>query len=221
MTAAALEDLYKPKFIEGGEIPRGMVARNRKLADRLEKKKKDQSEALAAVDPKKKGGVQPPAPVKPKEEVKKPADIVVPKGKTKEQVLAEMAAEEEQKRLQIEEIERLRREELESNFDQKGELKRLGGNVMDFFVGDGKSFLPFNPCLDIKRSQHYEWLLPIYYKNPEREDTEIKTVFLEARTVTVKRTLVPNIEELEFGEIPVAFRKVSTINLTHYRLKKF
>ncbi len=50
--------------------------------------------------------------------------------------------------------------------------------------------------------------MPIYYKNPEREDTEVKTLFLEARTTTVKRTLVPNVEFLEFGEIPVAFRKV-------------
>jgi hypothetical protein len=40
--AAALEDLYKPKFNEGAEIPKGMVARNRKLAERLEKKKKEQ-----------------------------------------------------------------------------------------------------------------------------------------------------------------------------------
>lgn len=53
--------------------------------------------------------------------------------------------------------------------------------------------------------------MPIYYKNPEREDTEVKTLFLEARTVTVKRTLVPNVEMLEFGEIPVAFRKVNFV----------
>ena len=31
---------------------------------------------------------------------------------------------------------------------------------------------------------------------------------MEARTTTVKRTLVPNVEFLEYGEIPVAFRKV-------------
>jgi hypothetical protein len=33
-------------------------------------------------------------------------------------------------------------------------------------------------------------------------------LYLEARTVSVKRTLVPNVELLEFGEIPVEFRKV-------------
>lgn len=62
--------------------------------------------------------------------------------------------------------------------------------------------------LDTKRSQHYEWLIPVYYKNPDKEDTDVKVLYLEARTTTVKRTLVPNVESLEYGEIPVAFRKV-------------
>ena len=44
-TAAALEEIYKPKSIDGQEaVPKGMV-RNKKLAERLEKKKKEQSEA--------------------------------------------------------------------------------------------------------------------------------------------------------------------------------
>lgn len=80
-SAQALEDMYKPKLIgkDGEElIPKGMVARNRKIAERLEKKKKEQDSAQAA-DPKKKG--LPPAPVK-KEEVKKEAPLVIPKGKT-------------------------------------------------------------------------------------------------------------------------------------------
>jgi len=32
-------------------------------------------------------------------------------------------------------------------------------------------------------------------------------MYLEARTTTVKRTLLPNTDTLEFGEVPVAFRK--------------
>jgi hypothetical protein len=36
----------------------------------------------------------------------------------------------------------------------------------------------------------------------------VNVLYIEARTCTVKRTLVPNVESLEFGEIPVAFRKV-------------
>ena len=63
----------------------------------------------------------------------------------------------------------------------------------------------------------------MYFKNPDREDTEVKTLFLEARTVTVKRTLVPSVESLEFGEIPVAFKKVRPYTFLKFlcRLKKF
>lgn len=52
--------------------------------------------------------------------------------------MAEIEAEEERKRKEIEEAERMRREEIERNFDREGELKRLGGKVYDFFVDDGK-----------------------------------------------------------------------------------
>lgn len=41
----------------------------------------------------------------------------------------------------------------------------------------------------------------------------MKVLYLEARTTTVKRTLVPSTEQLEFGEIPVAFRKTQEILL--------
>jgi len=72
----------------------------------------------------------------------------------------------------------------------------------------------------ITHSQHYEWLIPAYYKNPEKDQAEIQVLYLEARTVTVMRTLVPNTELIEFGEIPVALRKVSIIDLMYSRLKK-
>lgn len=49
-----------------------------------------------------------------------------------------MEAEEERKRKEAEEREKLRREEMERNFDKEGELRRLGGKVYDFFVNDGK-----------------------------------------------------------------------------------
>jgi hypothetical protein len=65
--------------------------------------------------------------------------------------------------------------------------------------------------LEVKKSQHYEWLVPIYYKNSDKEGEEVKVVFLETRTCTVFRSLVPNVENLDFGEIPVANRKVLEI----------
>lgn len=51
-----------------------------------------------------------------------------------------MEAEEERKRKEVEEAERIRREEMEASFDREGELKKLGGRVLDFFVDDGKHF---------------------------------------------------------------------------------
>ena len=39
----------------------------------------------------------------------------------------------------------------------------------------------------------------------------MKTLYLEVRTTTVPKTLVPNTATLEFGEIPVAFKKTQEI----------
>ena len=36
-------------------------------------------------------------------------------------------------------------------------------------------------------------------------------MFLQVRSTTVKRTLIPNTEVLDFGEVPVAFRKTQEI----------
>ena len=73
-----------------------------------------------------------------------------------------MEAEEERKKKEAEEAERLRLEEIERNFDKPGELKRLGGKVYDFYRDD-----------EIRKSQHYEWYIPMYFKNPERDDIEV------------------------------------------------
>jgi hypothetical protein len=64
-----------------------------------------------------------------------------------------------------------------------------------------------------KKSQHYEWLVPVYYKSTEsnKADDDVKTFYLEARTTTVFRSLVPSVKELDFGEIPVANRNVMEI----------
>lgn len=66
-------------------------------------------------------------------------------------------------------------------------------------------------AIDERRSQHYEWLIPVYYKSAEKENDDVKVFYIEARTTTVYRSLVPNVTSLEFGEIPVANRKVLEI----------
>jgi hypothetical protein len=42
---------------------------------------------------------------------------------------------------------------------------------------------------------------------------------LNARTTTVKRTLIPNENEMEFGEIPVAFKQTKEILVKNVGLK--
>jgi hypothetical protein len=53
-----------------------------------------------------------------------------------------------------EDEERARQDALEAAFDKKAELHSMGGKVFDFDAED-----PF------RRTQHYDWLLPIYYRN--------------------------------------------------------
>jgi hypothetical protein len=210
LTAAKLSNIHKPQGSkveaqsEGDDgMPRGLV-RNKKLAERLEKKKAEASNVAAAIaDPKKagaKGAPAPAAPPKPDPKAAAAKEIVVPKGKTKEQVLAEMEAEEEKKRLEAEEAERLRLQALERGFDKHAQLEALGGRVYDFFPED-----------NVRKSQHYEWLIPVYYKSAEKEHDEVYVFYLEVRTTTVFRSLVPNVKELSFGEIPVANRRVLEI----------
>ena len=44
----------------------------------------------------------------------------------------------------------------EKQFDREGELRRMGGTVWNFNVDD-----------EFKRSQHYEWLLPVFYRQAQ------------------------------------------------------
>jgi hypothetical protein len=63
----------------------------------------------------------------------------------------------------------------------------------------------------VRRSQHYEWLIPVYYKQSEKIDAEQNVTYLQARTTTVIRTLIPNVDSINFGEIPVAFKATKEI----------
>ncbi len=145
LTASGLSEMNKPKpkVAEGeGEdgMPKGLVARNKKIAERLEKKKNEVKDTAAAIDPKKKGAPAPAQPAAaPKKEEAKGKEIIVPKGKTREQVIAEMEAEEEKKRQEAEEAERARLAELEKDFDKHGQLALYGGKVYDFFPDDSKN----------------------------------------------------------------------------------
>jgi hypothetical protein len=71
----------------------------------------------------------------------------------------------------------------------------MGGKVFDFDAHDPN-----------RRTQHYDWLIPVFYRTPDAVVSATEQTFLQVRTTTVKRSLVPNLSVLEFGEIPVAFK---------------
>lgn len=177
-----------------------MVKVNKKLAAKLAAKKDKQDDAPA--DPKAKGKGAPPPAAKKEEPPKK--DAKGKGGPTPE----EEEAEAERIKQEKEEAERFRLAEIERNFDKHGELAKLGGKVFDFDIDD-----------EVRRSQHYEWLVPVYYKQTEKLDAEVNVTYLQARTTTVIRTLIPNEDTIEFGEIPVAFKATKEILIKNVGVK--
>lgn len=158
------------------------------IAERLQKK---QDNADEPADGKKK------APPK-KEEEKKDAGKKGKKDAAAEEEEEERKRKEEQDRI---EQERLRLEEIERNFDQVAELRKLGGRKLDFFPDDPK-----------RKAQHYDWLIPMFFRDASKPPgNDLKKTFIEVRTITLTRTLIPHEEVVDFGEVPVAFRKTHEI----------
>lgn len=134
------------------------------------------------------------APAGKKEEDKKDAGK-----KGKKDPNAEEEEEERKRKEQEEKIEKEKQrvEELERNFDQVAELRKIGGKKLDFFKDDPR-----------KKAQHYDWLIPMFFRDASKPvGTDLKKTFLEVRTITVTRTLIPQEDVVDFGEVPVAFRK--------------
>jgi len=76
----------------------------------------------------------------------------------------------------------------------------------------GGRLVDFEKDYESRRTQHYDWLIPVYFRVADTGASEqVKTLYLEVRTTTVPKTLVPNTNVLEFGEIPVAFKKTQEI----------
>ena len=197
LTHAALEAIVNPSH-EDGKI---LAPQNKRVLAKRAALKADDDAAAAAADPKKKQGKEPP-----KKEEAPPAKGGKPaKGAP---TAEEEAAEEERKRQEEEEAERRRLEELEANFARDDELARMGGKVYDFNKDD-----------EDRRSQHYEWLLPVFFRPTQTGIMDTKCMYLETRTTTIKRTIVPSVEEHNFGEIPVKNRETAQVWLKNVGIK--
>ena len=201
LTLARQNEIMRPA--QDAEKATGLAAggRNKRLAEKIKAQKEEKEANATAVDPKAaaKGGKQPAAPAKAAaaEKQQPPGKAV----KKTQQQIDEEEAEEERRKKEAEEAEIERLAALEREFDRDGELVRMGGRVTNFDVED-----------EGQRTQHYDWLLPVYFRQQDSaHNHEVKTLFLEVRTTTVQRTLFPNTEELDFGEVPVLHRKTQEI----------
>jgi hypothetical protein len=123
LTHAALEASKKPMGsgdddkVGGVDVPVGMVTKNRKIEAFLAARKAEATDSAPVTD--KKGGKAAP----PKKEDPPKKDAKGKGGPTPE----EEEAEAERLKQEAEELEKLRRDEIEKNFDRQGELTRLGG----------------------------------------------------------------------------------------------
>lgn len=57
------------------------------------------------------------------------------------------------------------------------------------------------------RSQHYKWMLPVYFKTLSNDD-KVKKIYLEIKTCVINKHLIAEPEFLDFGEVAVACRKI-------------
>ena len=152
LTYTKMNEIIKPAM--DSQIANGMVkeVKNKKLAEKIKKMQEEKEAQAQAVDPKgqAKGGKAAPAPPAKKEEPKQPAGKPV---KKTQQQIDEEEAEEARLKKEAEEAEIARLKQLEDDFDRDGELIRMGGRVTNFDIADNSN-----------RTQHYDWLLPVYFK---------------------------------------------------------
>lgn len=80
---------------------------------------------------------------------------------------------------------------MERNFDGKTELTKMGGKLLSF-----------------NETQHYKWLLPVYFKQKDYSDVSTEVNFLEVTTTSIPKVLTIDHTELDFGEIAVGTRAV-------------
>lgn len=66
---------------------------------------------------------------------------------------------------------------------------------------------------DFDETQHYRWIIPIYFKQKEYPDASAEVNFIEVTTTAVAKTLVIDKEEIDFGEIAVGSRAVREVTI--------
>lgn len=62
---------------------------------------------------------------------------------------------------------------MEKNFNSEAQLTKLGGKFYDF--GD---------------TQHYQWLMPVYFKQKDYSDVSVEVNYLEVTTTSIAKVLI-------------------------------
>jgi hypothetical protein len=121
---------------------------------------------------------------------------------------------EEEERRKKEEEERLVKEAEDKkafriqNFNREKELKLFAGEITSFDDSQGKS-------------EHSQFIIPLCYKNIKLESANLnnntphnyRKTFIKVATTCVEKTLIFDMDILDFGEVSVKTRKVLTLNL--------
>lgn len=64
-------------------------------------------------------------------------------------------------------------------------------------------------------SQHYNWLIPCYFKYQDMPDVAKQVIYLQIQTVTVKKSLLLDKNIIDFGEIAVGIRQIKELIITN------
>lgn len=65
--------------------------------------------------------------------------------------------------------------------------------------------------------EHFEWLIPIYFKQKEYPDASAEVTFLEITTTSCEKFLTLSETEVDFGEIPVGVKVTKQLTLKNLR----
>lgn len=64
-------------------------------------------------------------------------------------------------------------------------------------------------------TQHYQWLLPVYFKQKDYSDVSAEVNFLEITTTSIAQVVCIDCREVDFGEIAVGSRAVREVVITN------
>lgn len=64
-------------------------------------------------------------------------------------------------------------------------------------------------------TQHYQWLLPVYFKQKDYSDVSTEVNFLEITTTSIVQVLTIDHSQLDFGEIAVGTRAIREVIISN------